>query len=420
VPESGDKRVKPRRNAIAHNGNGSVHASASAEESHAGVNGAPPPPVDESAGRWTSAQDIVTASLDPSSIDPDLSASLLHRICHSFDLGDYLGFLPAARSAEGLRLLLSTSTGDYGLRSVGKRDYSALGLHVYLDLLAYLRKRQYPAPRTLTTRSGAAFISTANRFFYVSILPTLGSAYQSGEGHHLTAAAEGLAALHNLMRDYPGPYRLGPRPHLRRLLPLTITGLDRQLAQKQTSALAATLPGGIDALAKARDELAQLTPTIRRLYGAEPLITTHGSFDQAALLFDPLGLAEVDNFERTGLDVRLMDLAYAIEAFCGSASQGLFQDDEHDFLDAYRGVAPLTELESNSLPVVLRARSLLRLVDTYREHMQKSAEQRPGSTRRARTARPAVSSGGVKPSHLSQEASGSDQEHSLFAARGGV
>ena len=384
-----------------------------------GVNGTPRPKAGKPAAPQIASHDFGEGHLDPLTLAPDLSDSLLRRICHAFDLGDYVACHPASSSAGSLRVVLSASTGDYLLRSVSKSDYSALGVRVFLDLLIYLRQRQFPAPRMLTTRAGAAFFATSGRFFYVSNLPSLGTAYDPRDSRHLTGAAEGLAALHDLLRAYPGPYRLGSRPHFNRRVPATVIWLEDQLAHKRTAALVADLPGGLDAFAGARDELMKLAPAIRALYEAEPLVTTHGSFDAGALLFDPLGLAEVDDFERAGLDVRLVDLASAIEAFCSDGPPDLRRDKTRDFCTAYERVSPLSELEAQSLPVVLRTMWVLRLVDTYREHVKEPKPPKTNARRRPRKGQSTAASSGVKPPPQDKRSPAGGRQPTLSSAGDG-
>ena len=325
------------------------------------------------------------------------SEPLLERICRAFDLGDYLGS-QAGGPRGGSRTAISASNGEFTLRCVSKRDFSALGVHVLLDLLAYLRLRHYPVPRSLKTRADAAFLATESHFYYVSQAPSPGFAYDPQDAEHLATAAEALATLHNLVREYPGPYRLGGQPHLRSLVARALAWLDDQLRGASDES-AGVLPGGAAALSSARSELAQIAPSIRALYAAEPPLKTHGSFDAAALLFDQLGIAEVDNLERTGFDLRLVDLAHSMEAFCSgrgtpAANDGwdmpLREPDFDFFLDAYTNVSPLSEVETAGLPAVLQAQNILRYVDRYRAGLAGLPAQRP-STRKSRKAPPSGS-----------------------------
>jgi Ser/Thr protein kinase RdoA (MazF antagonist) len=127
-----------------------------------------------------------------------------------------------------------------------------------------------------------------------------------------------------------------------------------------------------DTLQNAREELQELATAIAPVYEDEPKRLIHGSYDQTAVSFDGLGLADVRNFDQLGYDVRLVDLSRALAAFCATsarpdiAGMGLDPALLKEFLSAYEEESPLSAREADALPLFMRANHLVQVVNEYR------------------------------------------------------
>ena len=248
------------------------------------------------------------------------------------------------------------------------------------SLMAELKQRGFGlTPRLIPTRSGETFLELEERSWcrrgpcHLAIFSHL-----AGEDNHawdrpectraeLSSAAETLGRYHTAIfgwqvkRDWPEPPIIGALPGFGpRWLKLAKeagrTGFDRHF-----------LSNAEEAAELAESLRSELSPA---LYRVLPRLAVHGDFHPGNLKFDRGRVVGLFDFDWANLDLRIFDLALALNYFCATwepAVEGRLNIDRMElFLKRYqiftaragRGPGPLNEPELAVLPQLLQIGNL--------------------------------------------------------------
>jgi Ser/Thr protein kinase RdoA (MazF antagonist) len=321
-----------------------------------------PAPLAE-AGGLTIPHALAVAAL------PD--RELLDRIDQAYDLAGPLEWA-APSAADGSSLRLRAGEREYLLHAVEPRAGGALALTAEVELITYLAEHYFPVARVLKTRAEADYLR-GDACFYILTTAEATQAFQPANQTHRLESAAGLAQFHELMREYPGPLPLGASQFLSDALLCETEWIETNAERRFDASAFGRWTGFKNALLNARDEMRQLAPAVAAVYQDEPKLLIHGAYDRSAVTFDGLGLADVQNFEQIGYDVRLADLSNSVASFCSMrgaqdvTAAGLDPRLLEEFLTAYEEESPLTGREAGALPYFLRANHLIRVVGECRK-----------------------------------------------------
>ncbi len=211
---------------------------------------------------------------------------------------------------------------------------------------ALLRQRGVPCPRTVAAAGGREFVLVDGRMWTLTESVT-GAAFDDDSPDQLAAVAGTLAAYHRAVADVPVAYA---EPDV--------------LQQLRSRA---------DALRPDRFWLGQVSDVLATMQPLSPLLprlVMHGAAHRGSFLFrgdEVVCLFDIDS-ARPG--PRVQDVAVALTDLVsppprsGSASRrplDVFR--AAGYLRAYAAVSPLTAAEQRALPVLVRARLLLEVLD---------------------------------------------------------
>jgi Ser/Thr protein kinase RdoA (MazF antagonist) len=305
------------------------------------------------------------------------SRDLLERVDQAYDLEGPLGWAPGTK-AGSRNLLLQSGERRYMLHVIDAGEGGSLALAAEVELINFLAEHYFPVARVLKTRQEADYLRIDGAFHILTTAePT--QPFQLANSTHRLETAAGLAQFHELMRDYPGPLPLGPSQFLSDVLVDQAGWIETAVRTPATSEAFGRSAVLREALLNARDELNQLASPVAAVYQQEPKILIHGAYDQTAVHFDGLGLADVRNFGQIGYDVRLADLSRSLASFCASPDQaglgscGLDPRLLKEFLTIYEQDLPLTPVEAGALPHFMRANHLVKTVDDCRRLLEAAA-----------------------------------------------
>jgi Ser/Thr protein kinase RdoA (MazF antagonist) len=295
----------------------------------------------------------------------------------AYDLGDWLVWQRTPKGSSNVSFFVTTSSGKYVLRCSNSRKSEA-SLRFEVRLIEYLRRRGYPAPEIIPSREGEAYAQNGGSFYLMTaFIP--GGRYDPSNREHLLAAGRGLGRYHRLVRDLPGPYycRPFPLPHLGPHGLGVLAEVDR-LAQRFLSAEERNRLG--ESLANLRDQFPRVQREVAELYPRLSQLVIQGSFGRSALLFDGAMLTGVVDYDRAALEIRGLDLVYAIKAFCRSADEhrdeywiGLDYGRCRAFLAAYREEESLPREETHALPLIFRGQRLVKVLHKCGNLLAKNA-----------------------------------------------
>jgi Ser/Thr protein kinase RdoA (MazF antagonist) len=286
-----------------------------------------------------------------------------------------LGEPVAFYRGRGESLVVDTSAG----KKILKRYKATVGIEAIRhehDILGYLARLGFPAPRLVTRPDGLTWSSDGSNESYALFdfldgyfhyhnywLPprqTRQFIYDSGRA---------LAALHQALRDFtpvghnPSGFRSQDGERWREL-----DWFLERLAECRGSAADRASRRRLGArLAPVETELPRLDDLLRR--ADLPRLIIHGDYGPYNLLFKAGEPVVTLDFELARLDWRLTDLAKAVPYFARNRL-GFSRPKMAAFLDGYRSLAALPPAELEMLPLVWRFLALRRAVVCAHRYLQ--------------------------------------------------
>ena len=279
------------------------------------------------------------------------TVALLDRSGEPFPIPELAGLWPlggwqsvdrvAAGKNEHLRVV--AADGVFYLRR-SHRSKARDELVAPLELMRLLRRRGFPAPEAVVTRTGADHAEVNGRWWVVT-RGIAGTAFHDGSVAHVRALGSTLGRYHRVVADLPA---VVPEPpaltevRVRAARP----DLDRALRERAVEVV---------------DGLAALLPEL-------PRVVVHGGARRGSLLFDGDHVVGVLDFDSAHADVRVLDLAVAVHDV-GKIYTRAGDDDHKVALDldrvtaalaAYRREVRTTPAEAEALPLLLEAKRLKR------------------------------------------------------------
>jgi homoserine kinase type II len=307
-----------------------------------------------------------------------LPAEVLDRLREIYDIGTWDVWGRTPKGGANVSFFVSASSGRHVLRCSAPQK-SAESMAFEVELIAYLRRRGYPAPEVIPTRLGQCYAEHAGTFYLLTALIP-GGPYDPQVAGHLAAAGHGLGLYHRLVREFPPPRYAEPAA------PLTLLSPESRSRLAAVRALAARSLGAeergclseacayLDRQSQVLDSaLIEATPVLSKL-------VIHGSYGKSALVFGGDTLTGVVDYDRATWGFREMDLAYSLKAFCRP------QDKGHEdywvgldlarccaFLAAYREAEPLGQDAVQQLPLLLRTQRLHKILNKCKNFLAKDA-----------------------------------------------
>ena len=295
-----------------------------------------------------------------------LSSEAVDALCHAYDIGDWLGWQRTPKGSSNVSFFVTASSGRYVLRRSNSRK-SVEAIRFEIRLIDYLRENSYPAPELVLTRQREGYVEHDGVLYLMTrFIP--GSPYDPDNPSHLLASGRGLGLYHRLVKDLPGPYYCRPVSALTSLEPTGIRGstLIERLAKhllgpEEQKRL-------MDGFSYVRH---QCIDVCRSMIDIGPRLNKRiiqGSFGRSALIFHGDTLSGVVDYDRATYELRSMDLAYTIKAFCRIHDRdsedyriGFDYACCRDFLQAYREIESLPEDELQALPLILCGQRLVKV-----------------------------------------------------------
>ena len=297
----------------------------------------------------------------------------------AYSVGDWLSWERTPKGSSNTSFFVTTSLGKYVLRRSNARK-TAAAMRFEVSLVDYLRANDYPAPELIRARQDEGYVEHEGVLYLMSaFIP--GEPYDPENRNHLVAAGRGLGLYHRLAREFTtGHVYDPPTPALADLGPRGVSRL-AQVERFARGFLSAEEKGRLDeAFSYIRS---QFTGVYRELVEAYPRLgklIVHGSFGRSAIIFEGDELAGVVDYDRAVSEIRGIDLAYTLKAFCrihdaGSEDYrvGLDYLEARALLDAYREVEPLPESEITALPLIFRAQRLAKVLNKCDNLLTKNA-----------------------------------------------
>ncbi|HKZ50958.1 MAG TPA: phosphotransferase [Dehalococcoidia bacterium] len=307
----------------------------------------------------------------------DLPVEVVSALRRSYSVGDWLSWERTPKGSSNVSFFVTTSSGRYVLRRSNPRK-SAAAISFEVRLVDYLRKRGYPAPEVIKTRSGEGYAEHDGTLYVMtSFIP--GSSYDPESPGHLLAAGRGLGLYHRLANDFSGPYvyRTMPdftviQPSIRHLAEIErLAG--RSLNDKERRCLE-------DAFTCIRSQLIRVHRGMTESYRSLSKLVIQGSYGRSALIFDGDALVGVVDYDRATFEIRAIDLAYTVKAFCrihdqqsGEYRVGLDYERCRELMTAYQEVEALPKRELQALPLIFRGQRLLKVLNKCENFLRKNA-----------------------------------------------
>jgi Ser/Thr protein kinase RdoA (MazF antagonist) len=295
-----------------------------------------------------------------------------------YEIGEWFSLTLMHQGWESQTYHLATSTGHYVLHRYSLRTNIAT-LTFEQDLIRYLFLKGFPVSEPLLTTSGQTYAVGHDGLYTLSICPP-GEFAQYGNREHLAEAARTLAWYHRLVRNY--------RPREQR------EGFNNILYQIRESAALVPLPtpeGKLSFIEQlliptmVRSALTEAVMSMRAQanvlsqeldsapYTSLPQLIVHGDFHRRHLGFERNQLKGVLSFSDAYIDARANDLAFAIWRFAlvrgdtrlPGYKVWLDVDLVKAFVDAYREIERIEDLETRLIPDLIRAAILKRALRYY-------------------------------------------------------
>lgn len=292
-----------------------------------------------------------------------------------YDLGRWLSAKRTERAYSNDSWLVETQAGDIFVRRSSPLK-TRRSVRFECALIDHLVSAGYPAPAVLRTRDGDAVVEI-DGLEHVATRWLPGTMFKRNDRAHLAVAARALSRYHHL-----------------------VAGLPTDLSARQSSALLDVHTAGLQKLADAMEVNTPMMDDAVRV-GAEAnaaflseqtelvwkqlddvlddltYLIIHGSFTTSALLLVGNTLSGVVDFDRARHEVLSVDLAYAIDHFCRAKDKhGVKHIDKRrylKFLEHYRPTSPATDTDIETLPLLLRAQRLGKVMKRSGSVMAKHA-----------------------------------------------
>ncbi|MGY1633619.1 phosphotransferase [Geodermatophilus sp. SYSU D01186] len=281
-----------------------------------------------------------------------------------YDLGRWRSWRRTDKGASNISWFVSTDAGEVVLRRSHNLKTVA-GAEFECALIDHLRGHGYPAPPVVRTRDGAILVQVDGVLHMVMRLMP-GRGYDPADPAHLVAVARGLGRYHAIVSELT----FSERERSSALASLGQQGQENLYAAVEVVAPLLAPEAGAALREDARfmaEQMELLNVELGERQEELTSLVAHGSFGQSAVLLDDDGLTAVLDFDRAGLDLLGLDLAYALKAFCRAgpirrSGVGIDPDRCRLFLSHYRGQAPLADADLTAMPEVFRAQRLVKIV----------------------------------------------------------
>ena len=242
---------------------------------------------------------------------------------------------PIKAGIENTNYFVDTTQGRYVLTLFERLP--AHELPFYLDLMAHLARHGIPCPAPIANLNDQ-YLGTLNGKPAALVTRLGGQSIEKPGAAHCTELGSLLARMHLAGRSY-GAYLENPRgpkwwrfaaQEVKRFLKLAeAKGLDKEL-EYQAQHRFPDLPRG----------------------------PVHADLFRDNALFDGGRISGVIDFYFAGIDCLLYDLAVCANDWCLDKDYSLHRSLAKSLLDAYHAVRPVTALEREAWPVMLRAGAL--------------------------------------------------------------
>jgi homoserine kinase type II len=269
-------------------------------------------------------------------VTPDEAQRLLSEL--------HLGQLSELRGIEGgienTNYFVTTSAGPWVLTLFERLSFEQLPFYLYL--MKHLARHGIPVPDPAANDQGEILHRVCGKPAAV-VSRLRGKSQLAPDVSHCAAVGTMLARMHLAGRDFDRH-----QPNLRGLpwwnetVPVVLPFLDPSQA------------------ALIRSELAfQNHIAASSGYAALPRGPVHADLFRDNVMFDGAELTGFFDFYFAGVDTWLFDIAVCLNDWCIDLATGAHAADRaRAFLDAYRGVRPLSAAERHLLPALLRAGAL--------------------------------------------------------------
>lgn len=301
------------------------------------------------------------------------------RLAEEFGVGEWLEWRRTPKGSSNVSFFVTTRSGDYVLRRSNDRK-TVESIRFEVALLDYLRKRDYPAPELVPTRSGEGYVEEERLYLMTRLIP--GEPYDAENPNHLLEVGRSLGRFHNLVQGFAGPVYRKEGPGLLSLGAdgtKALFGIEPFARQFLTEAEVDRLWEGSAYVA---DQIGSVGRDLDELSARLDRRIIQGSFGRSALIFDGDSLTGVVDYDRATEEVRGVDLAYTFKAFCrvhDDSSEdfriGLDLDRCRDLMHAYREVEPLPPDEIRALPLIFRGQRLMKVCNKCQNFLRKNAIQ---------------------------------------------
>jgi homoserine kinase type II len=259
----------------------------------------------------------------------------LRRWLQSYPLGTLLDLKGIASGITNTNYFVTTETGRYVLTLFEKNP--ADELPYFLDLMAHLADRDIPCPRPIANHAGA-YLGELNGKPAALVSCLHGNSLESPDATQCAAMGTVLARMHLAGQSFPA-FMENPRgPHwwsttapsvLPFMAPEQRTMLEEEIAY-QAGFRHYTLPRGV----------------------------IHSDMFRDNVLFDGNQLTGLIDFYYACNDALAYDLAITVNDWCIHADGELDDTRLRAMLQTYHAERPLTEVEYQVWPVLLRAAAL--------------------------------------------------------------
>jgi homoserine kinase type II len=253
----------------------------------------------------------------------------------NYSIGTLVALEPIKAGIENSNFFLTTTQGRYVLTLFERLP--AAELPFYLDLMAHLARHGIPSPAPIADLSDQ-YLQQLNGKPAALVTRLPGRSLEQPGEKECTELGALLARMHLAGRSYPA-YLENPRgPKWWRFAAAEVR---RFLDDKQIQLL--------------DDEMAFQA---RHRFPDLPRGPVHADLFRDNALFEKGRISGVIDFYFAGVDCLLFDVAVCANDWCLDASHGLEAARTKALMDAYEAVRPLTPLEREGWPVMLRAAAL--------------------------------------------------------------
>ena len=253
----------------------------------------------------------------------------------NYSIGSLVALEPIKAGIENSNFFLTTTQGRYVLTLFERLP--AAELPFYLDLMAHLARHGIPSPAPIADLSDQ-YLQQLNGKPAALVTRLAGRSLEQPGERECAELGALLARMHLAGRSYPA-YLENPRgPKWWRFAAAEVR---RFLDGKQVKLL--------------DDEMAFQA---QHRFPDLPRGPVHADLFRDNALFEKGRISGVIDFYFAGVDCLLFDVAVCANDWCLDGSHGLEAARTKALMDAYETVRPLTPLEREGWPVMLRAAAL--------------------------------------------------------------